>query len=292
MSYTLRNSIVLATLLVLVAVGGFYWVGMYQSGRIDSLLEHKASLRTDLDNINSALSVYDITLAHVNRLKARWQGRSQVVPARDTPARTLAYIDGYLDRARAKSVSFDFMFTGVTDHEDHSFNTYSLQGESRFEDLYGLIWHVENGQRFYAVDGLQIEYSEPERRTSRWDWIRFRIILSAYFVPESLVEDLPPLSESLADDQPGNPFLPLITQTLPSNRRGRLDVDKARLTALTEDAAYLVDRASKMHVLRQGDRVYLGLLDKIDMGGNRVEFLLNKGGIWERRTLRVGGAPR
>ena len=51
--------------------------------------------------------------------------------------------------------------------------------------------------------------------------------------------------------------------------------------------AILVDHLGKIHVLKEGDEVYLGYLTKIDVPNNRVEFTLNKGGIVERYSLTL-----
>jgi Tfp pilus assembly protein PilO len=290
LSYALRNSIVFVILLVVVSAVGFYWVGMRGAGQVKALVESQKELRIDLDNINSALSVYDTTRAQLSRLKMRWQARSQTVPATDTPARTLTYIDQFLAAAEAR-VNFDFIFTERVDKEDYSYNTYALQGKGRFEDIYALVWYLEHGQRFYTADGLQLEYVEPAstRRSARWDWVSFKMIIRAYFEPESRVEDLPPLLEfRRPEHRPHNLFRPLITRSLPSNRQGLFDVEGATLSALTEEVAYVVDRKGKMQVLRKGDRVFMGRLTRIDMGRGRVEFELNRGGIWGRHTLTVG----
>ena len=294
MSYALRNSIIFAILLVAVSAGGFYWVGIRRTGQVNALVERREELRVHLDNISSTLSVYDTTRAQLSRLKARWQARSQTVPATDTPARTLAYIDEFIARADM-SVNFDFTFTKRKDRVDYSFNTYVLRGEGRFEEIYALVWYLENGQRFYTVDGLQIEYVEPSstKRSARWAWVTFKVIIRAYFEPESRVEDLPPLAESHRPElRPHNLFRPLITRSLPSNRLGLIEVEGATLSAMTEELAYLVDGSGEMHVLRRGDPVFLGRLTKIDMARSRVEFELNRGGIWGRHTLTVGdGTP-
>lgn len=294
MSYALRNSILFAILLVAVSAAGFYWLGIRRVDQVNSLVERQEALQVDRDKIDSALSVYDTTRAQLSRLKARWQARNQTVPATDTPARTLAYIDEFITGADVR-VNFDFMFTERKDRADYSFNTYALQGEGRFEDIHALVWYLENGQRFYTVDGLQIEYVEPAstKRSARWDWVTFKVIIRAYFEPDSRVEEMPPLAEPRRPElRPHNLFRPLITRSLPSNRLGLFEVAGATLSAMTEELAYLVDRSGEMHVLRRGDRVFLGRLTKIDMARSRVEFELNRGGIWGRRTLTVGaGAP-
>ncbi len=40
--------------------------------------------------------------------------------------------------------------------------------------------------------------------------------------------------------------------------------------------------------MQEGDKVYLGYVSKIDAEDNQVVFILNKGGIVERFTLKLG----
>lgn len=296
MSYALRNSLLLGLLLCVVWGGGYYWVGMHQVGEIETLQVRQEELKEELENASSVMAIYDTTLAQLNRIKVRWQGRKRFVPVQDSPDRTLVYLDELLKQVKG-NVSYDFLFKGRKDEETYSANVYGLDGEARFENLYALIWHLEHGPRFYTVDRLQIDYREPETGQSlpQWDWVTFSMVFRAYFNPHSQIEDLIPMPGA---EQPAelarNLFAPLITEFLPPNRLGLIDVGSARLKGLTHELAYLEDFQGQLHILRRGMRVYLGWLDRIDILGNRVEFVLNKGGIWERFTLRIGRskAPR
>jgi hypothetical protein len=108
----------------------------------------------------------------------------------------------------------------------------------------------------------------------------------AFFAPGQAEEVLPGAPASAGEAAP-NPFLPLITQHLPENRSGFFEVEGARIKALTHDMAYLVDRQGRLHILREGDRVFMGWLTQIDIRRNRVWFVLNKGGIEERVALKA-----
>ena len=285
MSYALRNSLVIAVLLIFVLAIGIYAVEVRLVAHIDELQSRAAQLKVDLENINAVLAIYDSTLAELNRLKTRWQARTQIVPADDDPARTLAYLYELL---QPLAVNFDFLYKGLTEKANHNVNTYALQGEGRFEDIYTFIWQLEHGRNFHTVDQLQLQYGEPlgEKRTATWHWIDFKVVFRMYFAPDSRVEDLPPLQEGLRPDPVArNPFRPLITKTLPKNRLGLFEVDGARLRGLAHNLAYLVDNKGQMHLLREGDRVFLGEVAKIDIGRNQMEFLMNRGGIWERIAL-------
>ena len=289
MSYALRNSLILALLLVIVSSAGAYWVAVRRVERIERLVKSEKVAQTELDNINAVLAIYDTTLVQLNRLKARWQARKQIVPASDTPSKTLVYLQGLLKSADA-NLSYDFLFKGRRDETGYSVNRYVVAGEGGFRDLYKLIWHLEQGRRFYSIDHMEVSYQESGTRpgSSRWDWIDYTLVLRSFFEPRSRVEDLPAIGDA---SRPGiriyNPFRPRITQALPSNRAGLLNISGAKLIALTPETAYISNTAGKMYTLKQGDRVYLGRIKQIDMVRNRVVFELNKGGILERRTLSV-----
>ena len=168
----------------------------------------------------------------------------------------------------------------------HLVNVY-VRGDS-LSEFYAFIWYLERGHRFYTVDHLEIDYRERDVKSPHWDWVHFKMLFRAYFEPRSRIEDLPPVQTSARPlAKLRNPFRPLITATLPENRLGLFEVDGARLKGLAHNLAYLVDRTGEASVLREGDRVFLGKLSKIDIDANRVEFVLNKGGIWERLRLHV-----
>ena len=287
MSYSLRNSIAIGVALLVVLGLGGYWATVRQAARIETLETAEEDLMADVRRIDAVLSIYDSTSADLDRLRSRWAARTQVVPTSDTPAQSLAYLNELVARA-GSAMDFGFAFKGRRDEPTYSMNLYGLEGEARFKTFYTFLWHLEHGKRFYAVDHLQVTYREPQAREARWQWVRFKLALRSYFEPESRIEDLPASSELTCPDRElHNPFRPIITQTLPENRLGLLDVERARLQGLTKELAFLTGQDGETVLLRQGDRVFMGRLSSIDMDRNRVEFVLNKGGLWERLALTV-----
>jgi hypothetical protein len=288
-SYALRNSLFTAALLLLVIGAGIYWVGVRKVEHLKALQATYAEARAELETANSVLAIHDSTQAELDALKERWRTQDQIVPASDSPDQTLAYLDE-LQKLAGRRLDFDFLFKVREDDEQYSTNIYGIQGKGRFASLYAFLWYLEHGHSFYTVDRLQLTFREPDSgvQSGDWLWIQFRMVVRAYFQPESRVEDLPPLGdepvrESLALDS----FRPLITRTLPRNTDGLLVIEGAVLKGLTHDTAYMGDGEGGLHVLRKGDRIYLGWLDKIDILRNRAEFLMNRGGIWERLWLSV-----
>ena len=287
MSYSLRNSIALGAMLLIVLGLGSYWAGVRQVAQIEALEGVEDDLEEDVMKIKAVLSIYDSTLADLNALRSRWASRTQVVPTNDTPAQTLSYLNELAVRS-GSAMDFSFAYKGKRDEPSFSVNTYGLEGEARFETLYAFLWYLEHGRRFYTVDHLEVAYREPEARNSRWEWVRFKLALRAFFEPRSGIESSPTSTHVVCPNAKlHNPFRPLITRTLPENRLGLLDVERAHLQGLTQDLAFISDKNGEPVMLRQGDRVFMGRLSSIDIDRNRVEFVLNKGGLWERLALTV-----
>jgi len=288
-SYALRNSLILIALLAAVLGSGLYWVGVHQVEKIGKLQSRKEELATELEEISVVFSTYNSASAHLDHMKARWRSQKQIIPPMDTPDQALSYLDGRLKLAGG-NVNFDFLYKGRIDETTHSTNVYALEGEGRFQNFFTFLWFLENGSRFFTIDRLQIEQWDPgsDKRTDRWDWVIFKMVFRSYFIPHSQVENLDPAAETArAAKLKRNLFRPLITKILPENYLGLFEVEGARLKALVYDQAFLEDASGKVHFLKVGDRIYLGRLDKIDILSNRVEFVLNKGGIWERVKLSL-----
>ncbi len=82
-------------------------------------------------------------------------------------------------------------------------------------------------------------------------------------------------------------FYPQIRNEIPPNVDNLLDVQSAQLLALIPDGAFLADAKGNTYLLWDGDEVYLGHLTDIDYDRNQVNFILNKGGIIERVSLKL-----
>ncbi len=287
MSYARRNTLILGILLVLVSAAGLYWTRVRQVEQGKVLQKRESELRVELDNINAVIAFYDSTKLHLDHLQERWQARTQVVPVADSPAQTMEYLYA-ITRLPGAFVSFDLVYKGQKDEKGYSVNRYALEGIGHFENLQAFLWHLEHGRYFYTVDHLEIVYTEPDSGmyTADWERVNFSLYLRSFAAPGQAGEPLP-AAQLRPEGWVANPFLPLITEHLPDNRAGLPEVEGARLKALTHATAYLVDKQGRTHVLREGDRVFLGRLYRIDIQRNRAWFVLNKGGIEERLALRV-----
>ena len=89
-----------------------------------------------------------------------------------------------------------------------------------------------------------------------------------------------------------DPFKPLILSQLPPNLEGLLNVDQAKLVALTNKSAFIIDQKGNMSEMKVGSKVYLGYLSKIDLTRGKVIFEMNKGGIYSTAVLNLANSGR
>ena len=84
-----------------------------------------------------------------------------------------------------------------------------------------------------------------------------------------------------------DPFKPFVLNILPPNRENLLVVERAKVIAILKGLAYIQDQRGNMLTIRVGDKVYLGLVEKINLKKSEVVFAMNRGGIFDRVVLKL-----
>ncbi len=65
------------------------------------------------------------------------------------------------------------------------------------------------------------------------------------------------------------------------------NVEQSKLLAVGTNFIFMVDQDGKIDKLSIGDKVYLGTLDTVNITQKTATFMLNKGGILDKVTLKV-----
>jgi hypothetical protein len=288
MRYAIRNTVILGVLWLLVVAAGFFYE-RHRAQELRRLRQREDQVKARLAEVSGYLTIYEGVQKTLRQFQGRWQSRPRALMAQDDPGRTFAYLNDILDVPEA-FVTFDFTFVGRVDSTQYSQNTYTLSGEGDFRNLAHFVWYIEHGQPFYAIANVDIHgipaVLTPDQEYDR-DQVQFNMTFRAYFSPNSHVQDTLFVLDEASLPLAVNPFRPLITDDLPANTKGLFEVEGARLRGVGYRKAFLVDKGGKLHVLREGDPVFLGTLSRVDQAQNRVEFVLDKGGIVESVALEV-----
>lgn len=287
MPYKTRNTLILlGFLIIILAVGAYFIIYSYpkkikevkaEIQRTDQQINALAGLQIELYNLQKQIKEEQEKLAQLDK---------QIVPD-VTPAMTYSYLNSILNYAGF--VKFDMLYMGSKKAQKYGYNIYDIKGEASFDNIYKFIWYLERGPQIYRIARLDLRGVETRDEVTK----QFSIVVPFQMEIHALyadVKDLPPIKRTLGDvvvAEVKNPFTPYIYRELPPNTRGLLEVERADLKAVIPGKAFVADHTGKIHVLKEGDEVYLGYVTKIDIEKNQVEFTLNKAGIVEKFVLRL-----
>jgi hypothetical protein len=286
-TYILRNTIVLATLLVIILVIGFYFRFGVLPKKIDKAEQEIKTIDVELQNTPDLINTYNQYSQLLIVTKQKWEGRNKDIPPVDITGQTYDYFNRTIDKSG--EVKLDMLYQGIRNYKNYGFNTYNLKGEAPFENLYKFIWYIENSRLLYKIRNISLKGLELKEKESGETklMVTYEITLEAYF------SSIPELYSSsgerklVATALVSNPFEPLILRDLPANTEDLVEIERSDLKAVVPSKAFVVDQNNKMRTLSEGDEVYLGYVTKIDPVLGRIECTLNKGGIIEKFELYI-----
>jgi hypothetical protein len=278
---------------ILVLVAGLYLTVWSNPQKINEV-------RARFDRFNREAQQLDIIEAEflalensITEKRARLSGHHKKFVKDDSFAKTYDYLNsilkyiGFLD--------FNMIFVKTEKAGDLTYNIYSIRGEGPFLKVFQFINYIEKGPQLYQLEKLNLQSSETrdDKSGATTLVIMFQMEMRAYSME---FEDIPPVQASLGSVRAqniSNPFYPVIFRDLPSNADNLMEVERMQVKAIMTDKA-MVEFGGKMHVLKVGDRVYLGHLSQIIPENNELVFVLNKGGIVERQSLKLefGGSKK
>lgn len=287
MPYKTRNILVLAALLLIVAVVGGYWGWIYYPHKRQAVQKKIEQLQHNiaaLDNIETEYLNLEKLIEEQKRKLSRLD--KKIRPA-VSPAQSYRYLNNILNYSGM--LQFDMYFNGKKTANGYSYNVYRIKGEGSFQRIYRFVRYLEKGPEFYKINklGLRMVESKDPHDGLTHVVVPFEMELWALYAD---VSDLPPIRRTLRDVRARpvlNPFYPYILKNIPVNKYNLVEVERATLRAVMPGKAIVADNNGRIHVLKEGDRVYLGYVNRIDLAHNAVEFLLNKGGLLDKFTLRL-----
>lgn len=299
MSTDTLNTIVLATVLVLVMGGGVFITQQKQPEQLERLEQEETALRLRQAEISELLVEEAESSERAAEALRRWNSRYKVLPEHLTSPAVVHYLNAL---TRHGFSSFDVSLVGVSRSTDFSTLSYNIRGRGYFGALYRFVWNVENGRGLYRVRSLDLKAAVEEDSNTetgiprRRDVVDFSMTLDAYFggadgmsAPDSFVtvpDYVLPAKTPVAD-----PFYPLIFASLPPNTDNLVDVENDSLVSVIGQVAVFRDDLGARPV-REGDRVYLGTITRVDPNEAHVVADLNKGGLRERVEIRLATGER
>lgn len=287
MDRKLKNTIILIVILLAIIIVGSIYTFWIQSGSI----EDRKKTVSDL-NLN-AFDTEELTY-QLEALQLREQEMDSILSLRKFNIPVNLKQSRFFDFVNSVSYSFlpysyvNIEYIDQKALEHYSYFTYRLTGVADFNDIYKLIYAIEQSKELKKITGISFSnFVKVDDDGEPYFLVDFNLTVSVYFsydnffAPKKLVEN------KLIPNPLYNIFYPLIRNEIPPNKDNLLDVQAASLLALIPDGAFISDEKGNTFLLWEGDKVYLGYLTEINYQTSTVHFVLNKGGIIEKITLSL-----
>jgi hypothetical protein len=316
MSNIIQNIVVLAVCWLLVTGAGIYVTFFEQPEELARLAKAEKVARLKKAEVAALLAEEASTEERAEQIVRRWRARYKVIPKKLEDEDVVAYLN-HLSREGFNN--FDITFEGEKRNRDFRTYSYQISGRGYFDDLYRVVWQLENNRNFYRVRELRLNHIDlmtKDRETEREAlqvMVSFTMNVDAYFggakglSAETMVTGLyengelqarpmsalPPVpAEVLPDAQPAkNPFFPIIMERIPPNTHNLVDLEEATLVSIVGGKA-VFHWNGDYYQLDVGDRVYLGQIIAVDPTEDRVVARLNKGGIIDEVEMSLQTGER
>lgn len=281
MSYALRNALILLTVLGILLFSGWGYIHFVQGDEIATLNKQLTQEQQKLRKDQNIADQYDSVVRQYAIIQTRLNLFDKVLfPSLDA-SDVFAYLD-HISQGNA-FLNINFTFIDSVKHKKYGVIRSRLVGQGNYRNLYNLIYILEHSR---AIDKINELVINPVNQLSKYNQVNYTFRLDSYYERTHSTNQA-----SLSLSTPHlrvrrNPFYPLIRSVEP-NKDNLINVEKSKLIAVGFDFVFLVDQNGRIDRLTTGDKVYLGTLNSVNMKNRTATFVLNKGGIIDKVTLKV-----
>lgn len=282
MSYALRNTLILLSTLVIMITGGWLFLRQYPDKELKAYETVIAQREKDLATFKSKTEGFELVREQYIRTLYRKENYNKELFGSNNVAEIFDFIRRLNDGPAYTQLNFSTVDSVTTDN--YGYVTIQLDGSSSYRNFYAFLNRIEQSRPIMKVIKLQVQ---PKTAIDELQDVVFILTARVFYARGSttssslrtILSDIPSIRH--------NPLAPLI-HAIPSNTDNLSNLESSRLVAVTSGSAYIVDQSGRMVRIDVGGRVYLGFLERVSQSSGSATFRLNKGGIEETMTLRIG----
>lgn len=281
------STLILIAILIFISVTGGIYIYYFQANDIEENQIELSELKVHAQNTEDLkIQLADLKLKVVE-LDSILNLRKYIIPLNVSQAKFFKFVNNVSSNFSDLS-HVNVEFNGAGDPGDFFSYMYSIKGAAEFHDLFKLLYAIEQSKELKKVlKGTLNNFVEVDPDGIPHYLVTYAFDVQVYYSDNDTYAAAKYNENQLKANPLYNIFYPLIRDEIPPNSDNLLDVQTAQLLALIPDGAYVADSGGKTHLLWEGDEVYLGYLTKIDYTTNEVKFVLNKGGVIEKVTLKL-----
>lgn len=288
MSYAIRNTIILAGLLVIVFIGGL--LSNSQSvKRLEKMEKTYNSNRQTLDQLkrtNPDLDKTDEIIASLDEMKKKALEDNKIILKNDNPSQTYQYLID-ITETFTPDLDFDFKVAQGGKSNNLPFNSYTLNGTANIESLHFFVFQIEYQAPLYIIESMRLS----ETSVALKDTVDFAMKLNVFYDKKTgtSISEIPFRSFSYSS-LAYNPFYSRIHTPIDRSEENKyLNINTALLIGLTPDKIFLRDMNGMIVTLVPGSRVAYGYLNYINWKQQCAVFNINRIGINQEVKMYLQG---
>lgn len=282
MSYALRNTLILLSTLVIMITGGWLYLRQFPDKELKAYETVIAQREKDLATFKSKTDGFELVREQYIRSLYRKENYNKELFGSNNVAEIYDFIRRLNEGPAFTQLNFSTIDSVTTDA--YGYVTIQLDGSSSYRNFYAFLSRIEQSRPIMKVIKLQVQ---PKTAIDELQDVVFILTARVFYARgetttsslRTILTDIPSMRH--------NPLAPLI-HAIPSNTDNLSNLESSRLVAVTSGSAYIVDQSGRMVRIDVGGRVYLGFLERVSQSSGSATFRLNKGGIEETMTLRIG----
>jgi hypothetical protein len=279
--------ILIVVFLIITAIGAGYSLSVQKHQISDAAkkLDQLKSNYSDLSKLNIQLKNAQEKAIVVDSFL--FTGRF-TIPRNVSQSRFYNFIDTWSgDHTLYTFTNTEYLNKG----EENGFNyyTYKVSGSGSFDGVYGLIYSIEHSKDLMKIQTAELVTNTiVDQKGVAHYIVKFTLQVKEYYSQSDQYAAVSYLENNLNGGSLYNAFYPLVRNEIRPNTEHLPDIQGASLISLVPQGAFIMDASGNTTLMEKGDPVYLGNLMDIDYDHESVTFVLNKGGIVEFETLKLG----
>ena len=287
MNRKIVSTLLLVSIILVILIAGGIYTFYIQAGDMEEKKKELDNLKINAYNtedLKIQLSDLKEKIAELDSILAL---RKYIIPVNIPQSDFFKFVNNVSSQFSENS-HVNVEFVGNGEPSDFYSYLYKIEGIAEFNDLFRLLYAVEQSKELKKIiKGDITNFVEVDDEGIPHYLVNYSFRVKVYYSDSDTYASAKYRENSLKSNSLYNIFFPLIRDEIPPNVDNLLDVQTAQLLALIPDGAYIADASGKTHLLWEGDEVYLGYLTKIDYNTNEVKFVLNKGGVIEKISLKL-----
>lgn len=287
MNRKLKSTLGLVVLLVFILIAGGVYLFVIQRGAVNKKEAELKKLKANDYNTEQLTAQFTELSKREEVLDSVLASRKFNIPQNLSSIKFFNFVNNVSSKF-SEATKINVEFVEQKQEKEFFYFEYKVSGGGTFHDVHELIFAIEQSKELKKIKNLALNNMISTNKDGIPEFlVSFSMNVDVYFSSNNRFASSDIRENNLIAGSTYDIFYPLIRNEIPPNIDNLLDVQGAKLLALIPEGAFFSDARGNTFLLWEGEQVYLGYLTKIDYDHNRVNFILNKGGIIERTELSL-----